>query len=137
MNDREDIQKVLSLYSEGASRQDWGQVMSAFTPDGVWAVEGAEIRLSGQEEMETGFPRVVAHLEFVSQLNSPAVIEIDGDVARARSVIHEIAKLRDSDHSLTILGVYNDELARTDEGWRIKQRTFCKTASYRTEILPA
>ena len=65
-----------------------------------------------------------APLEFVLQHNAPAVIEVRGDMATARSGIREGGKLKDRDESVEYLGIYADTLLRTPAGWKFTRRVF-------------
>jgi hypothetical protein len=56
---------------------------------------------------------------------SPHVVSIDGDTARASTPVHAVhLQIRDdnSHNHWVIAAVYHDELVRTSEGWRIRQR---------------
>ena len=56
---------------------------------------------------------------------SPHVVSIDGDTAKASTPVHAVhLQIRnDNSHNhWVIAAVYHDELVRTGEGWRIKQR---------------
>jgi hypothetical protein len=130
MSDVEDIQKVISTYSEGASRANWEQVVSTFLPDAVWSAAGTDMRMSGHTEMRSGFPKLLSTFEYIFQSNAPAVISVDGDRATARSVITEFAKMKDPAQSFVILGVYEDELVRSAAGWRFARRTYIKLATH-------
>jgi hypothetical protein len=66
----------------------------------------------------------VAQMDYFVQLNSPAVIEVAGDAAMARSTIRECGKFAGRDEALEVMGYYADELVRTAAGWRFARRTF-------------
>lgn len=124
MSDLEAIQQTINRYSEGASRRDWDQAIATFMPDAVWEVEGAGLRLAGHAEMRPGFPHAVSLTDFLVQLNAPAVITVNGDHATASSVIREAGKVKNSEEWFDVLGIYQDRLIRTPEGWRFTHRTF-------------
>ncbi len=58
------------------------------------------------------------------RISNPAV-EVDGDRATARCYVHAVLQAVPDDSSSWIdaLGHYDDELARTADGWRIVKRT--------------
>ena len=66
-------------------------------------------------------PTFLEPYTYFVQINAPAVINVDGDRANARSVIRECAKLKDKDEANEVLGFYNDELVRTPEGWKFSR----------------
>lgn len=134
MFDEVAIQQTLNRYSEGASRGDEAQVLSTFAPDAVY--EAPNVRLVGSAAIEAATGAYVAQFAYLVQSNAPAVIQVDGDRATARSVIRESAKYTDRDEVLEMLGVYSDELIKTAEGWRIARRTFEPQGAYRLEVRP-
>ena len=63
-------------------------------------------------------------IEYLVQINAPAIITVDGDSASARSLIRECAKFRGQAGLIDVVGQFNDELQRTPDGWRFAHRTF-------------
>ena len=63
-------------------------------------------------------------MEYVLQINTPALIDIDGDSARATSGIRECGKSAGKDEGFEYLGIYNDTFARTADGWKFRTRVF-------------
>jgi uncharacterized protein (TIGR02246 family) len=124
MIDEEAIQQVLNRYTEGCTRRDWDQVADTFAEDGVWDVPAQGIELQGWAAMQPAMAGFVAQMDYFIQLNSPAVIEVRGDTATARSVIRECGKFSGRDEALEVMGTYEDQLARTAEGWKFLRRTF-------------
>jgi hypothetical protein len=52
------------------------------------------------------------------------VVDVDGDTATARTYVHAVLMLTPDDGAnwVDAVGHYDDELVRTDEGWRIRRR---------------
>ena len=136
MSDAFAIQQVLNLYSEGASRRDWDQVMSTFAEDGIWEVPRRDLLLQGHGPIRAAMQGFVAAMDFFVQLNTPAIIEVDGDRATARSTIRECGKYSDGDEALEVLGHYADQLVRTDAGWKFARRTFTAFGAQSFGLLP-
>lgn len=124
MLDEVAIQQTINRYTEGAGRADWAQVMATFLPDGVWEVPALGMRLQGAAPIQAAMAAFVGQMAYYVQVASPAVIEVEGDRARARSAIRECGKYANRDEALEVLGFYNDVLVRTPEGWRFESRTF-------------
>jgi hypothetical protein len=124
MSDEIAIQQTLNAYTVGASQADWPQVLSTFLPDGVWEVPSRKVRLQGHEAIQPAMAGFVAQMDYFVQVNAPAMISVDGDRATARSVIRECGKFRGRDEALEVLGVYEDELVRTGQGWKFARRVF-------------
>ena len=61
-------------------------------------------------------------MEFVLQGNSPAVVDVDGDTATARTSIRETGKVAGQDQGFEYIGIYVDKLVRTPDGWKFAER---------------
>jgi ketosteroid isomerase-like protein len=122
--DRLDIQETISLYHEGASTSDLEQLVATFLPDGIWEVPALRFRCQGHAEMLDTMSAVLAPIEYLVQINAPAIITVDGDTASARSLIRECAKFRGQEGVIDVVGQFSDRLQRTSEGWKFAHRTF-------------
>jgi ketosteroid isomerase-like protein len=135
MSDEAAIQQTLNIYTEGASRSDWPQVMSTFLPDGVWEVPAQKARFEGHESVQAAMSAFTAQTEYWVQVNAPAIIKVSGDRAKARSVIRECGKFIGQDHLLEVLGYYDDDLVRTPDGWKFAHRIFNTTAMHSVPLV--
>jgi ketosteroid isomerase-like protein len=124
MIDEVAIQQTINTYTVAASRADWPQLLSTFTADGIWEVPARGMRLQGQAAIQPAMAGFVAQMAYFVQVNAPAVIKVDGETATARSVIRECGKFADRDEALEVLGIYEDELVRTAQGWKFARRVF-------------
>jgi ketosteroid isomerase-like protein len=124
MIDKVEIQETISVYHEGASKADYDQLMTTFLPDGIWEVPGMEIVSQGVDNIRSTMTALMAPIEYLMQINAPAIIAVDGDTATARSLIRECAKFRGRPGLMDVVGQFNDELQRTPDGWRFAHRTF-------------
>jgi len=122
--DKVEIQEVLSLYHEAASKFDYEQLAVAFLPDGIWEVPGMGILSEGRDNIRSKMSALMTPIEYLVQINAPAVITVDGDAASARSLIRESAKFRNRPGLVDVVGQYVDELKRTPDGWKFARRTF-------------
>ena len=122
MSALEDIQQLLNRYTDGCNRQDWPQVMATFAEDGVWCAQGRDF--TGHATIEAAMAGFLTGFDHFVQVNSPAVIDVAGDRAKARSTIRECGKFKGRDEALDVLGRYDDELVLTGQGWRFARRTF-------------
>lgn len=118
------IQQTLNAYSDAASRGDVDQILSTFVEDGVWEVPAVNLRCRGHEEIGQAAMALIVPMAYMVQLNSPALIHLDGERATTRSVIRECGKYADRDEALEVLGSYEDELVLTRDGWKFVRRTF-------------
>jgi ketosteroid isomerase-like protein len=118
------VQRVITAYSLLTGRGDWEPVLALFTEDAVWEIPHLGLSLEGLDAIRGALAMLSADLEFVLQHNAPALIEITGDTATARSGIREAGKLKGRDESVEYFGIYADTLVRTAAGWKFKRRVF-------------
>lgn len=137
MIDEVAIQQTISRYNEAASTRDWEGAVATYIPDGVWESAGSGHRFQGPAAIRDALIGFTSALEYVVQVNAPAVISVDGDSAAARSAVRESGKLAGRDEGIEAFGIYIDRLVRTTEGWRFAQRTFELKWLHRVPILPA
>src|SRR5690348_14954491 len=112
----------MNAYSINGSAGDWHRALETFMPDGIWEIPALGIFAEGVDQAASVMEGLVARLEFVAQLNSPGLIEVNGERASARSVIRECGKYKGREEAMEVLGLYNDELVRTKHGWRFSKR---------------
>ena len=136
MLDKVEIQETISRYHEGASTFDLGRIIATFLPDGVWEVPFLKLRAEGHDGIRETMAALVAPIEYLVQINAPAVIDLDGDTASARSLVRECAMFRDGGVYMDVVGQFNDQLARTSDGWRFAHRTFTVFGTHITEGAP-
>jgi ketosteroid isomerase-like protein len=136
VNDASEIQQILNLYSDGASRRDFDQVIATFAADLIWEVADTPHRFIGTEAIMGAFRAFTATTSYLVQMNSPAVIMVDGDKAAARSTIREVGRYSDRDELFDCVGTYFDSLVRTAEGWRFTHRRFVTHGISSWPVLP-
>jgi ketosteroid isomerase-like protein len=122
--DKIEIQETISLYHEAGSKADLDQLMTTFLPDGTWEVPALHIVCHGHADIRQTMTALLEPIDYLVQINAPAIITVDGDKASARSIIRECAKFRDRDGLIDVVGQFCDELERTPDGWRFGHRTF-------------
>jgi hypothetical protein len=130
------IQQTINTYSDGASRADWNQVLSTFTPECIWEIPGLKARYRDHAVIQNVMASFVGQMAYFVQINSPAIITVEGDKATARSGIRECGKFSDRNEALEILGRYEDELVRTAKGWKFTRRTFYAAGKHSFALLP-
>lgn len=121
--DRQDIADVLVRYGTGIDQRDWPLFRTVFTDD-------CELDY-GEIGTWHGVDAVVAFMEAAHDMagytlhritNQAAVV--DGDRATARAYVDAVIMSRDNTSGVNAAGFYDDELVRTDSGWRISRRRF-------------
>ncbi len=123
LQDRQDISDLLIRYATGIDRRDWDLFRTVFTPDcyldygeiGVW--DGVE---AVTEFMDT----IHAELGHLMHRISNIVIDLQGERALTRSYVDAWVMAADNNSGVNARGFYDDEVVRTEAGWRIARRTF-------------
>jgi 3-phenylpropionate/cinnamic acid dioxygenase small subunit len=121
--DRQDITDVLLRYATGIDRRDWPLFRTVFADD--CELDYGEVG---------SWKGVDAVTEFMQQAHAMAghtmhrltnqVITVDGDTAEARTYVDALIMLGDNTSGVNAAGFYDDELVRTDDGWRVTRRRF-------------
>jgi 3-phenylpropionate/cinnamic acid dioxygenase small subunit len=121
--DRQDISEVLLRYATGIDRRDWPLFRTAFTDDceldygeiGTW--HGVD---AVTEFMETSHAMAGHTMHRLTN----QVITVDGDRAAARTYVDGLIMFGETGSGVNAIGFYDDEIVRTDGGWRIARRRF-------------
>ncbi|MDG2004632.1 MAG: nuclear transport factor 2 family protein [Novosphingobium sp.] len=124
MNDQAAIQIVLTTYSQTASSGEWDAAVGTYMPDGVWEIPHLGMKLEGQQAIRGALTSFMAEMDYVMQMNAPALIEVNGDTATARAGIRECGKSKGKNEGFEFFGFYVDDLVRTDAGWKFARRSF-------------
>jgi 3-phenylpropionate/cinnamic acid dioxygenase small subunit len=125
ISDRLQINDLLTRYTLAIDQKDWSLLDSCFTRDAhldytsAGGIAGDYPKVRGWLEAALApFPMTVHYI-------TNSVVELNGDEATARTAVLNPMGFQNEDGSLhlfTVGAYYNDELLRTDEGWRIKRR---------------
>jgi hypothetical protein len=121
---KQDIREVLVRYSTGIDRRDWDAFRTCFTAD-CHADYGADIGVWDGVDAITEF-MIDSHAEMGHTMHrlSNISITIDGGRATARTYVDGILMAADGATGLNPIGLYDDELVLTGDGWRIADRRF-------------
>jgi len=119
--DRQDISDLLVRYATGIDRRDWALFRTVFTDDceldygeiGVW--KGVDAVTDFMEQVHA----LAGHT--MHRLSNHA-IAVDGDKAVARTYIDGLIMGGDNKSGVNAIGFYDDEIVRTEDGWRIARR---------------
>ena len=125
MGKRRQIQQQLNRYTDAVNRRDWQAFASLYAEDAVWEGMGELVmNFAGREAITRGFAGIIEPMSMFVQMNSPAVIEVKGDRASARSTIHELGDVPADGTRFEIYGRYEDELVRRKGVWLFHHRRF-------------
>jgi 3-phenylpropionate/cinnamic acid dioxygenase small subunit len=121
--DRADITDMLLRYATGIDRRDWTTFRSAFTEDCV--LDYGEIgSFDGLDAVTDFMEQSHAMAGHTLHRLSNIVIILDGDRATARTYVDGLILAPDNASGVSAVGIYDDDLVRSDHGWRIARRVF-------------
>jgi ketosteroid isomerase-like protein len=135
MDDAAAIQNLINAYHEAGSSGDYQRMVATFAPDATWEFTQSGRQFVGLDAIREAVATFTSPLEYVAQINAPAVISVDGDTAKARSSIRESGKFAGRDEGVEAFGIYDDDLIRTAQGWRFARRAFDLRWMHRVPIL--
>ena len=124
MTDREDRQEISDLlvrYATGIDRRNWPLFRTVFTDP--CELDYGEIGTWDTVDAVTEFmQRSHATGQTLHRMSNHAVA-LDGDLATARTYV-DMIMVSDNKSGVNAVGYYDDEIVRTDDGWRIARRRF-------------
>ncbi len=122
-DDRQDISDLLVRYATGIDRRDWPLFRTVFTADCEldYGEIGAWNGVDAATEFMTQTHALAGHT--LHRLSNQA-ISVDGDTAVARTYVDALIMFGDNQSGVNGIGFYDDEIVRTDDGWRIARRRF-------------
>jgi ketosteroid isomerase-like protein len=127
VSDRGDIVELVARFADAVNRLDLDQFEGLWTPEATWIIDPpSDFRISGtRADIAAGFDQGMrANWSSFSQYVLGTVVDVAGDRATARSYLSEIGIPRAGDGGYANHGTYLDDLERTDEGWRFRQRHY-------------
>jgi hypothetical protein len=126
IKDKMEIQELISLYSYAASVRDYDRVAAVFAPEATWQLfNHPEYNWKfGPPDLMAKIKEIIEPTTYLTQMNAPAVIEVDGDTATAASLINESGEIRPANLYFVMFGRYNDKLKRIKGKWLFTAREF-------------
>ncbi|MEL7110824.1 MAG: nuclear transport factor 2 family protein [Pseudomonadota bacterium] len=124
--DREEIEQVIINYGLAFDKQDWALHRSVFTDEiemDFTASLGGGLRSMTADEWVEGVRPFFANLQGTQHIAMPLTVEIDGDEAYVRSMLHAQHHLPNAKGGpvQTMVGYYDNWLVRTSDGWKIQK----------------
>ena len=115
------INHLAASYADAVSRLRIEEAVETYAIDGVLASPTTDDAV-GRPAIVSVISAATALLEFVFQTVHGGLVRVDGDRAAARFPITEWSRRTRDGVTLVFLGVYEDDLVRTAEGWRFARR---------------
>jgi len=124
MDDERAIQRLITTYSQTCSIGEWDAAVATYLPDASWTIPHLDLSFTGHEAIRGALEAFFDTMDYVIQMNAPALIHVSGSTATARSAIRECGKSAGKAEGFEYFGFYQDDLVKTAQGWRFKLRVF-------------
>lgn len=123
LEDKDRIREVLDTYARACDRRDWPLLDQVFAGD-AQANYGGEYLLQGRDQIVAMISRMLGGCGPTQHLLGNYAIAVEGDRANSACYVRA-AHVGLGDKSglfYEVWAEYQDELVRSDEGWRITRR---------------
>ena len=122
ISDRMEIADLLARYSAAIDGRSWDDLDALFTDDAV--IDYSEMGgIRGTVAEQKAFlAQVMPGFAGFQHLTATSTYDIDGDVARVRTICFNPMVVTDEQQVLFCGLWYRDVLVRTADGWRIAER---------------
>lgn len=120
--DQRAIVELTHRYCWSLDSKDWAGLDTVFLADAT-----AELRsplLEGRDAIRARISRAIEPLDATQHTVTNHMVTVDGDRATCRCYLHSqhVRAAAEGSPLYVIAGRYEDELVRTDDGWRISFR---------------
>jgi uncharacterized protein (TIGR02246 family) len=127
------VRALAEAYTDAVNCRDADGMAAVFAPDGVIEKPGFGEPVRGIEKIKKRYQRLHGERDFLFQMIHSGVVKFDAeDRARARWWFSEVKKTAGDGPWLQIMGVYQDDAVRLDEGWRFARRS--QTTLYEQQL---
>jgi 3-phenylpropionate/cinnamic acid dioxygenase small subunit len=120
VRDELDIQRVLTDYAYGCDNRDWALLKSVFTEDAYLDYTSTQGPAGSRDEVVAWLEQSLSQV-MIQHVVSNFQIDLDGDRAKVRAMFYTAVRLPGQDEMLLTGGYYDEELARTVDGWKIQR----------------
>jgi ketosteroid isomerase-like protein len=114
------IQQLAVSYSEAVSRHQIAEAIETYADDGVLEAPGG--RFVGRAAVTEAITAAAAEYDLLFQTTHLGLIRVDGDRAWTRFPFTEWQRRASDQAGGQFLGMYDDEVIRTADGWRFAHR---------------
>ena len=114
--DKVAIRELTATYNRGVDEGRVDDVLACFTTGGAVEIPGTGVL--NREAMVRLFEAVAGSVH----LTTDAIIEVHGDCARQHCSLLVVGGSSGAERKILTTGRYDDELARTADGWRFARR---------------
>lgn len=125
ISDRMEIQELLVRYSHAVDTRDWDAFERVFTDDAVIDYTEMGGPRGGVKETRAFLESAMPMFSSFQHMLGNTVLEFEGDTARSRTICFNpmVLPVGEVEPHVFFCGLwYRDQLVRTPDGWRIKDR---------------
>jgi ketosteroid isomerase-like protein len=115
------IRALVARYADAVCRRDPDAWVATWAEDCRWDLGGGRV-VSGRAETLNLWRTAIAKYDWVGQVVTSGLVEVEGDQARGWWYLIEFNQRAQGDGTLH-LGHYDDEYVRTPGGWQFASRT--------------
>src|ERR1700677_1295363 len=119
IEDRIAIRELIEAYSDAVCRKDMAAWSETWMEDAVWGSRDGPV--TGRAAITERCSRVLDGLPYLQFRAIPGAIEVEGDVAVARTYIHTTRKTARGELQL-FEATYADRLVKSNGAWRFDRR---------------
>lgn len=122
MDDAAAIVAVTHAYCWALDTHAWDDLDAVFTPDATADLGGVQVGLGAIKDRVSG---VLTRLRASQHVVSTHDVVVAGDRATCRCYLHaqHVRNIAGAEAHFVVGGRYDDDLVRTDAGWRITSRS--------------
>lgn len=125
VSDRIEINDLLIRYTTAIDTKDYSLLDTCFVPDAHLDYTSAGGIAGAYPEVRQWLEKALAPFAVTVHFISNSVVDLGSDEAKARTCVLNPMGFPNPDgsmHMFTVGAYYNDELVRTEAGWRIRKR---------------
>lgn len=119
--DEHAIGVLVARYADIVNREASDEFADVWHHEGEWVIPGRTV--SGIDQIKATLAELLSRHERLVQITGSGRAIVAGDAATARWYQWEVALGVDG-KSRSFLGVYDDDLVRTTDGWRFRRRSY-------------
>lgn len=124
MSDRLEIQDLFARYSFAIDDRDWDALDDVFTPDASIDYTAAGGVRGTLPQIKLWLAQVMARFSGYQHMVATTKLKLAGDSATSRTILfNPMVVDKDGGKQVFFIGLwYCDQLVRTEQGWRIRER---------------
>jgi uncharacterized protein (TIGR02246 family) len=118
------IRELVARFADTTTRADYEGFAKLWAPNGTFAINRPfTTSATGPEAILAMLHKLRDGRDFFVQFVNTGVLDLQGDRATARWILHEAAK-SPGEHYYTPYGIFFDELEKVDGQWLFARRSF-------------